>query len=246
MNMQAINILNKKKCPQHIAIIMDGNRRWAQKQGKKGIIGHKAGVNVVKTIIHSCIKYKLKVLTLYAFSSENWKRSPSEIIFIMKLFKYILNNEINNFIKYRIKINVIGDKTVLDTDLQKSIIRAEKLTKHNHVLIVNLAINYGGKSDIIYGIKNIIKQVYKKKITIQDITEKTFTKYLALHDVPPIDLVIRTGGNIRISNFFIWQIAYAELYFTNILWPDFNEKCFLHALENYCQRQRRFGGNVAI
>ncbi|QJC30421.1 polyprenyl diphosphate synthase [Enterobacteriaceae endosymbiont of Neohaemonia nigricornis] len=236
-----INLLYNKPSLQHIAIIMDGNRRWAKKQGKNSLYGHKAGVYTVKKIIDLSLQFKLKVLTLYAFSSENWKRTKEEIDFLMNLFQNILINEIKNFKKHNININFIGNKNKLNINLQKLIMQIEYLTKKNTALQLNIAINYGGRQDIICGIKNIIKKINKQQISLKDINEKTFTKYLELHNSIPIDLVIRTGGEMRISNFLLWQIAYAELYFTNILWPDFNEQHFLYAIQNFFKRQRRFG-----
>ncbi|QJC29527.1 di-trans,poly-cis-decaprenylcistransferase [Enterobacteriaceae endosymbiont of Plateumaris pusilla] len=235
----------KKLCyPNHVAIIMDGNRRWAKKKNIWKFSGHKEGVNTIKKIINSALFYKLKVLTLYAFSSENWKRSINEINFLMNLFNKILNNEVLNFKKKNICLKIIGNISKFSIHLQKSIIKAENLTKNNNGLILNIAINYGGRWDIISAVKKIVIKIKEGLLDSKKINEYIFSKYLCLSNIIPVDLVIRTGGELRISNFLIWQIAYSELYFTNILWPDFNEKNFKDALENFSKRKRSFGGNI--
>ncbi|QJC34521.1 di-trans,poly-cis-decaprenylcistransferase [Enterobacteriaceae endosymbiont of Donacia crassipes] len=229
--------------PKHVAIIMDGNRRWAKKNKKLKFLGHKEGIKTVKKIISLSLKYKIKVLTLYAFSSENWKRSDQEIKFLMNLFQRILDIETINLKKQDICLKIIGNINQLNFSLQKSITKAELLTKNNHKLLLNIAINYGGRWDIINSVKKIAFKIYKKILHPNDINENMISNYLCLNNIFPVDLVIRTGGEYRISNFLIWQIAYSELYFTQTLWPDFNEYDFKQALNSFKKRNRRFGGN---
>ncbi|QJC29081.1 polyprenyl diphosphate synthase [Enterobacteriaceae endosymbiont of Plateumaris rustica] len=236
--------MKKLSYPNHVAIIMDGNRRWAKKKNTWKFSGHKEGVNTIKKIINSALYFKLKVLTLYAFSSENWKRSINEIKFLMNLFTKVLDNEVVNFKKKNICLKIIGNINKFDINLQKSIIKAENFTKNNSGLILNIAVNYGGRWDIISGVKKIIIEIQKGLLNSNSINEYIFSKYLCLNNIIPVDLVIRTGGELRISNFLIWQIAYSELYFTKILWPDFNEENFKNALEEFSKRKRRFGGNI--
>ncbi|QJC28422.1 polyprenyl diphosphate synthase [Enterobacteriaceae endosymbiont of Plateumaris braccata] len=244
MIINKINLkLKNTSYPNHVAIIMDGNRRWAKKKKMWKFSGHKEGVNTVKKIINSALYYRLKVLTLYAFSSENWKRSVNEITFLMNLFTKVLNNETINFKKKNICLKIIGNISKFNINLQKSIIKAENFTKNNNGLILNIAVNYGGRWDIISGIKKIAVKIKKGLLNPKTINEYNFSKYLCLNNIIPVDLVIRTGGELRISNFLIWQIAYSELYFTNILWPDFNKQNFKDALEEFSKRKRRFGGN---
>ncbi|QJC34117.1 di-trans,poly-cis-decaprenylcistransferase [Enterobacteriaceae endosymbiont of Donacia cinerea] len=245
--MKANNISKKKNNitikPNHIAIIMDGNRRWAKKNKKLNFLGHKEGVKTVKKIIGLSLKYNIKALTLYAFSSENWKRSSDEIKFLMNLFKKILDVETINLKKKKIRLKIIGNKNKFNFSLQKAIIKAENLTKNNNKLLLNIAANYGGRWDIVNSIKKIALKVYKGLLNPKNINENIVNNHICLNDIFPVDLVIRTGGEYRISNFLIWQIAYSELYFTKKLWPDFNKKDFQKALNSFTKRHRRFGGD---
>ncbi|QIQ41827.1 MAG: di-trans,poly-cis-decaprenylcistransferase [Buchnera aphidicola (Microlophium carnosum)] len=236
------NEKHHKHNPRHVAIIMDGNGRWANKQGKMRILGHKEGFKAVKRAIRFSIINNLKILTLYAFSSENWNRPLSEIKSLMELFSYALDSEIKNLKKYNIRLKVIGDITYFNKKLQSSIYNAEKISLQNSGLILNIAANYGGRWDIIQGIKKIINKVQQGVLNINDIKENTFSQYLSTSQLLPVDLVIRTGGEKRISNFLLWQIAYSELYFTDVLWPDFNQCVFQHAIDSFISRERRFGG----
>ncbi|QJC31665.1 di-trans,poly-cis-decaprenylcistransferase [Enterobacteriaceae endosymbiont of Donacia tomentosa] len=229
--------------PKHVAIIMDGNRRWAKKNGKLKFLGHQEGVKTVKKIVSFSIKKNIKILTLYAFSSENWNRERSEIKFLMKLFEEVLKKETVNLKKKNIRLKIIGNKKELNINLQNEINKTEHETKNNNGLLLNIAVNYGGRWDIITGVKKIAAKVYKGLLNPKEINENTLSKYICLSDNLPIDLVIRTGGEYRISNFLTWQIVYSELYFTKILWPDFNEKNFTKALTIFSNRERRFGGN---
>jgi len=233
---------SEKNHLNHVAIIMDGNGRWAHQKGKMRILGHKEGFKAVKKAIKFSILKKLKILTLYAFSSENWNRPLCEIQSLMELFLFALDSEIKNFKKYNIRFKVIGDITYFNKKLQNSIYKAEEITLNNSGLILNIAANYGGRWDIIQSVKKIINQVEKGILNINTIKEETFSQNLSTKNLLPVDLVIRTGGEKRISNFLLWQIAYSELYFTDVLWPDFNSEVFQHAIDSFLSRERRFGG----
>ncbi|UPT14909.1 polyprenyl diphosphate synthase [Buchnera aphidicola] len=234
---------NEKKIPRHIAIIMDGNGRWAQKRGKIRILGHKEGFKAVKKTVKFALQNKIKVLTLYTFSTENQKRPKLEIIALLELFLFALKNEIQHLNKYNICLKVIGDLTYFDKELQLYIYNAERMTLNNNGLILNIAANYGGKWDIVEGVKKILSDVQKGILCISQIKEEIFSQYLSTNNLLPVDLVIRTGGEKRISNFLLWQIAYSELYFTDVLWPDFNAFEFKNAINYFSTRKRRFGGN---
>ncbi|CAL4326300.1 polyprenyl diphosphate synthase [Buchnera aphidicola] len=238
--------LNYKKIEEknlhHVAIIMDGNGRWAKKKGKMRIIGHKQGFKAVKEAVKFAILNNLKVLTLYAFSSENWSRPLFEIKYLIKLFSFALESEIANLKKYNIRLKIIGDITYFDKKLQNDINTVEKITFQNKGLILNIALNYGGRWDIIQSVKKIVDQVQKGFLNIEQIREHTLSQFLSTSELLPVDLVIRTGGEKRISNFLLWQIAYSELYFTDVLWPDFNRYVFQDAVDFFISRERRFGG----
>ncbi|WP_275451392.1 polyprenyl diphosphate synthase [Blochmannia endosymbiont of Polyrhachis (Hedomyrma) turneri] len=227
--------------PRHVAIIMDGNGRWAETQGKLRILGHKAGVKAVRKAITFALDHNLDALTLYAFSSENWNRPKYEVSGLIKLFIYVLNTEIKNLHKYNIKLRIIGDINPFSAQLQSNIRNSEKLTSKNNRLTLNIAVNYGGRWDIVQSVKKIAIQVQKGILNPLDINEDIIYQYICMHELAPVDLVIRTGGEHRISNFLLWQIAYAELFFTDILWPDFNDAVFQRALNSFAQRKRRFG-----
>ncbi len=233
-----------KKIPDHIAIIMDGNGRWAEKQGKIRAFGHKAGFEKVKEIIKFSVHNNIKVLTLYTFSSENWKRPKSEVLSLLELFSFALKNEIKNLNKYNICLKIIGDVTYFNSELQRCINYAEKITLNNSGLILNIAANYGGKWDIVEGVKKIVSDVQDGYLNIHQIEEKIFSQYLCTNSLLPVDLVIRTGGEKRISNFLLWQIAYSELYFTDVLWPDFDQFILQDAINDFSIRKRRFGGII--
>lgn len=231
----------QKKIPRHIAIIMDGNGRWAKKRGKIRTFGHKVGFKAVKETVKFAVKNKIKILTLYTFSSENWHRPKLEVISLLKLFLFALKNEINNLNKYNICLKVIGDLTVFNEELQSCIYNAEKITLNNSGLILNIAANYGGKWDIVEGVKKIITDVQNGYLDKDEIKEEVFSKYLSTNSLFPVDLLIRTGGEKRISNFLLWQIAYSELYFTDVLWPDFDQFVFQDAINYFNTRNRSFG-----
>jgi len=223
--------------PNHIAVIMDGNGRWAKNKLLPRLVGHNKGLDSVKKIIECSIKYKIKTLTLYAFSTENWKRPIKEVEGLLKLFSQSISKESKKIHSNNIKIKFIGDVSILTKALQGKIKKIENETSRNSSLILNIALNYGGRLDIINSVNNF----YKNKIKKIKINEKNITNGLYTKGQPDVDLLIRTGGEQRISNFLLWQIAYAELYFSKKLWPDFNEKVFVDALYFFQNTERKFG-----
>ena len=216
----------------HVAFIMDGNGRWGIKKKKGRNFGHLKGVETVKKIVKSSIKLKIKITTFYVFSSENWKRPKKEISFLFKLIKNYFSKEINNLIKQNIKINIIGDIKRLPKDLRLILKKTELLTKKNKQIIVNLAINYGSKNEIIETIKKV-----KKRTNIKNFEKNLYTKRM-----PSPDILIRTGGHQRLSNFMLWQLAYAELFFIKKLWPDFTSSDLIKIINKYKKSKRNFGG----
>ncbi|CAD83347.1 undecaprenyl pyrophosphate synthetase [Candidatus Blochmanniella floridana] len=243
---QNIQPLSSAILPRHIAIIMDGNGRWARGRGKLRIVGHQAGFQAARRAVRFAVHCRFNALTLYAFSSENWTRSNTEISSLMQLFIYALNSEINNLNKNNIKLRIIGDVNRFTQELQDCIYRSEQLTSNNNGLNLNIAANYGGRWDIVQGVKKIIAQIQKGVLKPNQINENILCKYVCMNELSPVDLVIRTGGEHRISNFLLWQIAYAELFFTDVLWPDFNDIVFRRALHSFMKRDRRFGKSAFI
>ncbi len=230
--------------PRHVAIIMDGNGRWAKRQGKMRIFGHKAGVKSVRKAVSFAASHHLDALTLYAFSSENWNRPIQEVSALMQLFIRALGSEVKSLHKHNVRLRVIGDISRFSSRLQDMIRRSETLTQNNDGLTLNIAANYGGRWDIIEGVKKLAGQVEAGTLRADQITEEALGASVCMSELAPVDLVIRTGGEHRISNFLLWQIAYAELYFTDVLWPDFDEIVFEGALNAFAQRERRFGGTT--
>ncbi|HAI04994.1 MULTISPECIES: (2E,6E)-farnesyl-diphosphate-specific ditrans,polycis-undecaprenyl-diphosphate synthase [Pantoea] len=228
--------------PRHVAIIMDGNGRWAKNQGKLRISGHKAGVKSVRRAVSFAVSNKLEALTLYAFSSENWSRPAQEVTALMELFVWALDSEVKSLHKHNVRLRIIGDTSRFSPRIQERIRRSEALTENNDGLTLNIAANYGGRWDIIEGVKKLAEQVQEGLLRPDQITEESLTSQLCMQELAPVDLVIRTGGEHRISNFLLWQIAYAEFYFTDVLWPDFDEHVFEGALNAFSLRERRFGG----
>lgn len=224
-----------KNIPNHLGIILDGNRRWAKEKGLPTLAGHRRGQKVVEDIIKLCAEKGIKILTLFVFSTENWQRSPEEVNYLMKLLSSALDKKnIQKFHKDDLKIKVIGETEMFSSDLKKKIAGAEELTENNKLMTVNMALSYGGRAELTHAIKNIIE----KKIPAEKITEEMISKNLWTSDV---DFIIRTGKAQRISNFLIWQAAYSELYFSNKYWPDFTGEDLDAALQDYSNRQRRFG-----
>jgi undecaprenyl diphosphate synthase len=229
------------KMPQHVAIIMDGNGRWAKLKGKHRIFGHKHGVKSLRKAITFASEKNLQALTIFAFSSENWKRPEQEVNMLMELFFTVLGSEVKKLHKHNIKLKVIGELTGFSQRLQKKVFEAEKLTVNNTGLALNVAANYGGRWDITQATKKIAMLVAAGELAADDIDENRISQEMSLYDLPAIDLMIRTGGEQRISNFLLWQLAYAELYFTDVLWPDFDGSSFQNALDIFSGKERRFG-----
>ena len=234
--------LDPNNIPQHIAIIMDGNGRWAKQQGKMRIFGHKHGVAAVREAVSYARKIGVKYLTLYAFSSENWSRPEQEVSALMNLFIQALDFEVKKLHRNDIRLKILGNVSRFSTGLQEKIKKAEKLTENNTALTLNIAANYGGRWDIVQATQQLAQQVQEQRLTVTEIDEALLQQYLVTKDEPEVDLLIRTSGEQRISNFLLWQAAYAELYFSDVLWPDFNETEFHQAILSYQQRHRRFGG----
>ncbi|MDX7991920.1 (2E,6E)-farnesyl-diphosphate-specific ditrans,polycis-undecaprenyl-diphosphate synthase [Xenorhabdus sp. psl] len=230
--------------PKHVAIIMDGNGRWAKKRGKLRISGHRAGIKAVRSAVSFSVKHEIESLTLYAFSSENWNRPQQEVSSLMELFVFALDNEVKSLHKHNVKLSVIGDISRFSSRLQERIRRSVELTAGNTGLQLNIAANYGGRWDLLQSVKQIAEKIRENELAPEDITEDTVGNFINLSNQSEVDLVIRTGGEHRISNFLLWQIAYAELYFTDILWPDFDETAFEGAINAFAKRERRFGGTI--
>jgi undecaprenyl diphosphate synthase len=233
--------INKDNLPQHLAIIMDGNGRWAKQRGFMRIFGHENGSEAVRTTIETCGKLGVKYLTLYAFSTENWNRPQKEVDALMNLLVSALKKELKNLMKNDIRLNVIGDISKLPTKAQKELTEVLELSKNNKTMTVTLALSYGAREELVNTVKEIIKKVKNNIINENDINELIINEHLYTHNLPDVDLLIRTSGEQRISNFLLWQIAYAELYFTSVLWPDFNQKELYEAIISYQKRERRFG-----
>lgn len=228
--------------PQHIAIILDGNGRWAAKKGMPRNYGHTQGAKAVERICEDAYKLGVKYLTVYAFSTENWNRPRSEVEALMTLLRNYMKTCMKTAAKNNMRIRVIGDKTKLDEDLQKSIAKLEESSKNNTGLNFQVAINYGSRNEMIRAMKKMMLDKDENKLSIDDIDEKTFESYLDTKDIPDPDLLIRTSGELRLSNFLLWQLAYTEFYVTDVLWPDFTKEELVKALEQYNSRDRRFGG----
>ena len=235
------NQLIPSRLPKHIAIIMDGNGRWAKEKGKLRVFGHKNGVKSVRSTIEIAAEIGIDVLTLYAFSTENWNRPKLEIDMLMSLLVSSLKKELKLLIKNNISLRTIGNIDSLPKKAQKELNEVIEKTKNNTHLILNLALSYSSKEEIVNAFKNISKKIVNNELSIEEIDENIINNHLYTRNLPNVDLVIRTSGEMRISNFLLWQIAYAELYFTNVYWPDFNKEGFLKAIINYQQRERRFG-----
>jgi undecaprenyl diphosphate synthase len=234
------DVTNNAK-PKHVAIIMDGNGRWAKKKGRIRTFGHKAGVESVRNAVQFAATKGVDVLTLFAFSSENWNRPKDEVNVLLDLFNFVLNSEVKKLHKNNIRLKVVGDLSRFDKKLKDRIEKAEKLTANNDALILNIAANYGGRWDITYAAKQLAEEVRQGGLDVEAIDESIFGRFTAFDGLPELDLLIRTGGDSRISNFMLWQCAYAELYFTETLWPDFDGNQFQLALDDFASRQRRFG-----
>ena len=227
--------------PKHVAIIMDGNGRWAEKRGEMRIKGHLKGVKSVKIVVEEAVKLKIPFLTLFAFSTENWKRPKTEIDTLMKLLVSSLKDEFEELNKNNIKLNTIGNINNLPDNVQKELNYVQNKTLENNGLVLTLAVSYGAKEEITNALKKIIYKIKNNIISLEKVDQQTINNHLYTYNLPDVDLLIRSSGEQRISNFLLWQIAYAELYFTNIFWPDFNKLDFYKALDFYNERERRFG-----
>ncbi|GAB3022128.1 polyprenyl diphosphate synthase [Bowmanella dokdonensis] len=227
--------------PRHVAIIMDGNGRWAKQRGKLRTFGHKAGVESVRNAVSLARRKGIEALTLFAFSSENWSRPAEEVGVLMELFNLVLKSEVKKLHKNDVRLKVVGDLGRFDVKLVERIRAAEQMTANNQSLVLNIAANYGGRWDIVQAARQLADKVAAGEIDSSEISEASFDAQTSLASLPDLDLLIRTGGESRVSNFLLWQMAYAELYFTPALWPDFNEEEFELALADFAARQRRFG-----
>lgn len=236
-----ITKIDKQQLPSHVAIIMDGNGRWAKSQGMSRSFGHKNGVNSVREVTEASAELGIKFLTLYAFSTENWNRPKFEINTLMSLLVSSINKEIKTLIKNNIRLLTIGNTESLPKKVQKELLKAITITSNNTGLTLVLALSYSSRWEIINAINKIQQDIRCEKIKDELITEELFSKYLSTYDIPDPDLLIRTSGEYRISNFLLWQIAYSELYFTKKLWPDFNRNDFYEAIFDLQNRERRFG-----
>lgn len=236
-----MNQPSNNNIPKHVAIIMDGNGRWAQNRDLPRKAGHQSGVDSARRIVRYAAEHGVEVLTLFVFSSENWRRPTDEIETIFGLFLSVLQNEINELVDKNVQLRVIGNQQRFSKDLQQQIAYTEELTKNNTGLTLIIAADYGGQWDITQAVQKIVKKVIAGELDLAAVTPENFGNYLELADLPYPDLFIRTSGEQRISNFYLWQLAYTELYFPSAHWPDFDEKEFAKALDYYATRQRRFG-----
>ncbi|HIK29563.1 MAG: isoprenyl transferase [Oscillatoriaceae bacterium SKW80] len=233
--------LDRDRLPKHVAVIMDGNGRWAKRQGLPRILGHRRGVDALKELLRCCRDWGIKALTAYAFSTENWGRPLEEVDFLMTLFERVLRQELDEMIRENVRIKFVGNLLALPSSLQAEISRAVEATRNNPGIQFTVATNYGGRQEILQACRAIAFQVQQGLIQPEEIDEALFESHLYTAGISDPDLLIRTSGEMRISNFLLWQVAYSELYITDILWPDFDREAFHLALRAYQQRDRRFG-----
>ena len=229
------------RLPRHVAIVMDGSGRWARRRRLPRFAGHRAGIEAAREIVRACGERNIEVLTLFAFSSENWRRPAGEVETLMGLFRTALERETRDLHEHNVRLGVVGERRSLDDMLCKRIIQAEELTRSNTGLRLNIAINYGGRWDVTQACRQIADRVRAGELEPDSITADLVDRFLSLSELPAPDLFVRTGGEMRVSNFLIWHLAYTELYFTDTLWPDFDRRSFDAALDAYAGRQRRFG-----
>ena len=239
--MSADDALPAPPRPRHIAIVMDGNGRWAKQRKRPRTFGHRAGAKAVRETVEGCLREKIEALTLFAFSSENWKRPPTEVSALMKLFLDALDREVEELAGYGVRLRFIGERSAFAPELVERMRRAEQRTAANATLAMNVAVNYGGRWDLAQAARTIATRVANGELAAAAVDEATLAAHLALADLPEPDLFIRTGGEQRISNFLLWQLAYAELWFTDVLWPDFDRECLRRAIADFGARERRFG-----
>lgn len=234
--------INPQKLPRHIAIIMDGNGRWAKKRLLPRTMGHRAGMSALRQTVEACVELKISVLTVFAFSTENWKRPREEIDYLMSLLIEFLQKEIAELHQQQVRVQVMGDYQELPSDCMAQIDKACSLTHGNSGLILNIAINYGARHEIVRAVREMADLISQEKMTLNEISEETLNRFLYTRGMEDPDLLIRTAGEMRISNFLLWQIAYTELWFTPVLWPDFTRQDLMRAIYDYQHRNRRFGG----
>ena len=234
------------KIPRHIAIIMDGNGRWAKRRGLPRIFGHRAGIESVRDVVRTCSDLGVEYLTLYTFSSENWRRPNDEVQALMSMLKRMLNREVDDLNRRNVRIKAIGRLHRLPKDVQEELKKAIEKTKNNTGLKLYLALSYGGRAEIIDAFKKAYEKIKNGEMNIDELNEENFNEFLYDPELPDPDLLIRTSGEMRISNFLLWQIAYTEIYITPTLWPDFRKDDLLEAIEDFSQRERRFGGVTSI
>jgi undecaprenyl diphosphate synthase len=227
--------------PRHIAIVMDGNGRWAKARHRPRSFGHNAGRKAVREVVEGCLRQGVEALTLFAFSSENWQRPQDEVGALMELFVRALDKEVDELDAQGVRLHFLGNLDAFGTDLREGMQAAMARTAGNRKLQLNVAVNYGGRWDIVQAVRQAATAVQRGDLRPEDIDEAAFGRWINLSDLPPLDLFIRTGGDCRISNFLLWQAAYAELYFTDTLWPDFDQTQLQRAIEDYARRERRFG-----
>ncbi len=239
--MDVLNEIDKQNLPVHLAVIMDGNGRWAKQRGKRRIFGHENGVNAVRQTVENSAKIGIKYLTLYTFSTENWNRPKLEVDTLMRLLVSSLKKELDTFMSNNIRLNTIGEIESLPKKAYRELHEVMEKTKNNDHMTLTLALSYGSRQEMIKSIKQISSKVKNNIISIENIDETIINTHLYTHDLPDVDLLIRTSGEHRISNFLLWQIAYAELYFVDVYWPDFSSKHLAEAIKSYQNRERRFG-----
>ncbi|MFN0278748.1 MAG: isoprenyl transferase [Pyrinomonadaceae bacterium] len=234
--------IDESRLPQHIAVIMDGNGRWAKQRGKPRIFGHRAGAESVRAIIDTCTRLEIKAVTLYAFSTENWKRPPTEIRGLMQMLKRFIRSELKEVNENNIRFRAIGDLYQLDKDVQKEIEVARQTTWENTGMVMNVALNYGARAEIVRAARLAFADIERRNDAIDHLTEADIERNLYTHGLPEVDLLIRTSGEFRISNFLLWQLAYSEIYVTPTLFPDFRRPQIFEAIIDYQKRDRRYGG----
>lgn len=239
--MNLLDTINKERLPKHIAIIMDGNGRWAKQRGRLRIFGHQNGKKAVQVVVETAARLEIQNLTLYAFSTENWNRPKVEIDSLMKLLVGAIKSELKKLLENNIRLNTIGNPDSLPESVKKQLLEAIEKTKNNTGMTLTIALSYGSREELTNVFKNICDKVKNNIISIDAIDESFINQHLYTHNLPDVDLLIRTSGEQRISNFLLWQIAYAELYFTEVLWPDFKENDLYEAIISYQNRERRFG-----
>ena len=236
-----IELDGKYTLPRHVAVIMDGNGRWAKKRGATRIFGHRNAIKAVREVTEECARLGVEYLTLYAFSTENWGRPKAEVDALMELLVSSLRKELDTLLKNNVRLNAIGDLAGLPDKCRQELEETIKETSENSGLVLTLALNYSGRWDIMKAVKGYMKSVQEGKEDIEEFDERKFSNYLITDNMPDPELLIRTSGELRISNFLLWQMAYTELYFTDVLWPDFRKEHLLEAIESYQKRERRFG-----